>query len=139
MGKRQSKISSSAAAASSGSGNGDSKDYILLVKADWCGACKQLSAMLDRMPNVEIVKIPKTQNILSSSGGKIFVHEIRVEDVQQYPEIERLVDEAYGFYPKSKGSIPLMMIVRGGRLTRAETRLGSFRQPAELQAFLQRL
>lgn len=144
MGKRQSKnaIVVSPTRMSNGNGYGQMPDnYLLVVKADWCGACKGLQAMFDQLqmkgqlgvnPFVVAIWDPK-------SGEERKPGEVTWDEALADPIYGHLIRKGYALQGEKPGPIPFMMIVRRGRVVKADTKLGGFRDVEALKAFLQRV
>jgi len=134
MGKRQSKMQTNGT-------NGTNRqvrvaktpdNYILLIKSDTCGACTRMQSLFDEVgvtPNV--VKIAKTDNAEKN--------EYTWETLLANPVYGKLVRQAYGFHGSDPGPVPLLMIVRRGRVVRRDTQLGTFPDADGLKAFLSRM
>jgi hypothetical protein len=91
-----------------------------MVKEDWCGACKHLKSLVDELNIADQLTMVSADQAMKNAA------------------YSRLVNQAYGFYGKNQvGSIPLVLKVRRGRITKADAHLGSFKDANGLRLFLQ--
>jgi hypothetical protein len=97
-----------------------------MVKMDKCGACKAMKEMFTSL----------------QSSGRLgaMPYEMSISDAMSNPKYKQLVNAGYRYFPGHEGSVPLLMLVRRGRLrNKADVQLGTFATADQLEAFLKRL
>lgn len=164
MGKKQSKSAARIVVSPTSFTDQMPDKYLLIIKEDWCGACKGLQAMFDQLKtngqlnvNPYVITMDKAmaaRNLMNraieemkdarKTGNKIQLESanqlmVRAKQAIKDDIYGPLVEKAYAFHGEKPGPIPFMMIVRRGRVSKADTKLGGFRDVDGLKAFLKRL
>jgi len=96
-----------------------SNDYVLIVKEDWCSACKGLTNLLKQIPG-------------ATTSANIHLLDLKSALDQLKPSA--LVRQAYKANRSNVGPVPLLLRVKNGRLVNSQ--LGSSRDIQGLRNFM---